>query len=200
MPRKNMQKEKRRQILQALDACLLKKPFLKTSIKDIAKEAGVNHGIMHYYFKSKDDILLHYIDFTIEKYNAVYAEWFEAISKTGMDEKEIIEEAIKLMIGKITLNADLSRIFIEIWEIAVYNKKVRKSLKKMYAMWESTLDNLLTKLGKSKNISNGLSKSMVAFAEGIALFSIIFKGTDYPIESVLNNFQRYVSHILDTLD
>jgi len=41
---------------------------------------------------------------------------------------------------------------------------------------------------------------MVAFAEGIALFSIIFEGKDYPIESVLNNFQRYVSHILDTLN
>jgi AcrR family transcriptional regulator len=199
MPRKNMQKEKRKQILEALDVCLLKKPFLKTSIKDIAREAGVNHGLMHYYFKSKDDILLHYIDFTIENYNAIYTEWFESISKTGIDEKEIIEEAIKLMIGKITLNADLSRIFIEIWEIAVYNKKVRERLKKMYAVWESTLDNLLMKMGKSKKISNSLSKSMVAFAEGIALFSIIFEGKDYPIESVLNNFQRYVSHIIENI-
>jgi TetR/AcrR family transcriptional regulator, transcriptional repressor of bet genes len=197
MPRKNVQTEKRRQILEALDACLLKKPFLKTSIKDIAREAGVNHGVMHYYFKSKDDILLHYIDFTIEKYNAVYSEWFASISKDGMNEKEMIEEAIKLMIGKITLNADLSRIFIEIWEIAVYNKKVRERLKKMYAVWESTLDNLLTKLGKSKKYSKSMSKSMAAFAEGIALFSIIFEGRDYPIESVLNDFQRYVSHIIE---
>ena len=200
MPRKNMQKEKRKQILEALNTCLLKKPFLKTSIKDIAREAGVNHGLMHYYFKSKDDILLHYIDFTIDKYNAIYAEWFESISKTGMDEKEIIEEAIKLMIGKITLNTDLSRIFIEIWEIALYNKNVRERLRKMYAVWESTLDTLLTRMGKNKKNSKSLSKSMVAFAEGIALFSIIFEGKDYPIESVLNNFQRYVSHILDTLN
>lgn len=200
MPRKKVQKEKRRQILEALDTCLLEKPYLKTSIKDIARAAGVNHGVMHYYFKSKDDILLHYIDFTIDKYNAVYSEWFESISKTGMDEKEMIEEALKMMIGKITLNADLSRIFIEIWEIAVYNKKVRERLKKMYAVWESTLDNLLIRLGKNKEISKNLSKSMVAFAEGIALFSIIFEDTDYPIEAILNNFQRYVSHILDTQD
>lgn len=197
MPRKNTQTEKRKQILEALDTCLLKKPFLKTSIKDIAREAGVNHGVMHYYFKSKDDILLHYIDFTIEKYNAVYSEWFESISKDGIDEKELIEGAIKLMIGKITLNADLSRIFIEIWEIASYNKKVRERLKKMYAAWESTLDNLLTKLGKNKKHSKSMSKSMVAFAEGIALFSIIFAGKDYPIESVLNDFQRYVSHVIE---
>jgi TetR/AcrR family transcriptional regulator, transcriptional repressor of bet genes len=200
MPRKNMQKEKRRQILDALDACLLKKPFLKTSIKDIAREAGVNHGVMHYYFKSKDDILLHYIDFTIEKYNAVYSEWFESISKVGMDEREIIEEALKLMIGRITLNADLSRIFIEIWEIAVYNKKVRERLKKMYAVWESTLETLLTRLGRNKKESKYLSKSMVAFAEGIALFSIIFEDTNYPIEAVLKKFQRYVSQVLDAPD
>jgi AcrR family transcriptional regulator len=200
MPRKNIQKEKRIQILEALNACLLKKPFLKTSIRDIAREAGVNHGVMHYYFKSKDDILLHYIDFTIEKYNAIYTEWLESIAPEGIDEKEMIEEAIKLMIGKITLDTDLSRIFIEIWEIAAYNKKVRERLKKMYVVWESTLDDLLLRLGKSKKISKSLSKSMVAFAEGIALFSIIFEGRDFPVESVLNDFQHYVSYILDTLD
>jgi AcrR family transcriptional regulator len=200
MPRKNIQEEKRRQILEALDACLLKKPFLKTSIKDIAREAGVNHGVLHYYFKSKDDILLHYIDYTIEKYNAVYSEWLETISKDGMDEKEMIEKAIKLMIDKVTLNAGLSRNFIEIWEIALYNKKIRERLNKMYAAWESILDNLLAKRGKNKKIPKGLSKSIVAFAEGIALFSIISEGRDYEIKSVLNNFKSYVSHMLETLD
>lgn len=198
MPRKNVQKEKRRQILEALDACLLKKPFLKTSLKDIARAAGVNHGVMHYYFKSKDDILLHYIDFTINKYTTVYSEWLESISTAGLDEKEMIEEVIKLMIGKITLNADLSRIFIEIWEIAVYNKKIRERLKQMYTEWEGILDNLLAGLVRNKKFSKNLSKSIVAFAEGIALFSIIFEDADYPIESVLNNFQRYISHMLDT--
>jgi AcrR family transcriptional regulator len=200
MPRKNIQEEKRKQILEALDACLLKKPFLKTSIRDIAREAGVNHGVLHYYFKSKDDILLHYIDYTIEKYNAVYSEWLESISQDGMDEREMIEEAIKLMIDKITLNDDLSRIFIEIWEIALYNKKIRERLHKMYAAWESILDNLLAKRGKNKKIPKSLSKSIVAFAEGIALFSIISEGRDYEIKSVLNNFKSYVSHMLETLD
>jgi hypothetical protein len=69
----------------------------------------------------------------------------------------------------------------------------------MYALWENTLDNLLTKLGKNKDVFKNLSKSMVAFAEGIALFSIIFEGRDYPIESVLNNFQLYVSHIIENI-
>jgi AcrR family transcriptional regulator len=200
MPRKNIKEEKRKQILEALDACLLKKPFLKTSIKDIAREAGVNHGVLHYYFKNKDDILLHYIDYTIEKYNAVYTEWLETLSKDGMDEKEMIEKAIKLMIDKVTLNAALSRNFIEIWEIALYNKKIRERLNKMYAAWESILDNLLAKRGKNKKIPKGLSKSVVAFAEGIALFSIISEGRDYEIKSVLNNFKSYVSHMLETLD
>jgi hypothetical protein len=70
----------------------------------------------------------------------------------------------------------------------------------MYAVWESTLANLLLRLGKSKKISKSLGKSMVAFAEGITLFSIIFEGKDFPVESVLNDFQRYVSYILDTLE
>ena len=75
MGRKSGQEEKRTRILEALHACLLEKPFDRTSIKDIARAAGVNHGLLHYYFRSKEDILLHYIDHVIARYKAMFEKW-----------------------------------------------------------------------------------------------------------------------------
>jgi len=61
MIQKMIRNERKIQILQALHECLLEKPFHQTSIKDIARKADVNHGLLHYYFENKEDILLNYI-------------------------------------------------------------------------------------------------------------------------------------------
>ena len=75
MGRKIMKEERREQILEALYRCLLKKPFKETSIKDIAREAGVNHGVLHYYFSDKEEILLKFLDHLIERYKSDYLRW-----------------------------------------------------------------------------------------------------------------------------
>ena len=69
MGRKNIQQERRLQIIKALNRCLLKKPYRDTTIKDIALEAGVNHGMLHYYFKDKEEILLNFVDYILNKHN-----------------------------------------------------------------------------------------------------------------------------------
>ncbi|MGD0277963.1 MAG: TetR/AcrR family transcriptional regulator [Smithella sp.] len=72
MPRVSVKEKRRLQIIEALNDCLITTSFSKTSIKDIARKANVNHGVLHYYFKNKEDILLNYIDFIIDKYLAIF--------------------------------------------------------------------------------------------------------------------------------
>jgi len=60
--RKSIKEQRRREILDALYRCLLKKPYTETSIKEIGAEAGINYAMLHYYFRSKEDILLNFIE------------------------------------------------------------------------------------------------------------------------------------------
>ncbi|SFM21267.1 transcriptional regulator, TetR family [Gracilibacillus orientalis] len=50
--------EKRQQILDAAYKVFSTKGFNSSSIKDIANEAGIAAGLIHYYFKSKEELLL----------------------------------------------------------------------------------------------------------------------------------------------
>jgi AcrR family transcriptional regulator len=77
MGRKPVRDERRKQILEAVHECLLEKPFHKTSIKDIARKAGLNHGALHYYFKGKEEILLEYIDYSKKKFDSLYSEYLK---------------------------------------------------------------------------------------------------------------------------
>jgi AcrR family transcriptional regulator len=50
--------ETREKILQSAFAVLSRHGYENTSIKDIAEEAGVAQGLIHYYFKSKQQLVL----------------------------------------------------------------------------------------------------------------------------------------------
>jgi AcrR family transcriptional regulator len=49
---------RRSQIVHAAAAVLGRQGFGATSLKDVAREAGVAPGLLHYYFESKEDLLL----------------------------------------------------------------------------------------------------------------------------------------------
>ena len=57
----------RERILQAAFTVLSRQGYENTSIKDIAEEAGVAQGLIHYYFKSKQQLVLEVLAFVCEK-------------------------------------------------------------------------------------------------------------------------------------
>src|SRR5713226_5957799 len=56
--RPQLSSENREKILQAAFAVLSRQGYENASIKDIAEEAGVAQGLVHYYFKSKQQLVI----------------------------------------------------------------------------------------------------------------------------------------------
>jgi len=190
MSRKSMQEERRKQILEALHKCLLKKPFDKTSIKDIAAVAKINHGMLHYYFRNKEDILLNYIEYVINLYKSMFEEWLKSEGHSNNNSKDFIRGAFDFMFQKITLNQDMAKIYIEIWEIAVYNEKVKSKLRKAYSEWIEIVKQTILEPIKDENTASKISTALVAFLEGISLFLIILDPKDFSFETLLKDFQE----------
>ncbi len=190
MSRKSVQGERRQQIMEALHKCLLEKPFDKTSIKDIASEAGINHGMLHYYYKSKEDILLNYIEYIIEMYRATFTEWLEKNGGAFSSPQEFLGGCLDFMHERITLNRDISRIFIEIWEIGNYNEQVRFKLKKAYSQWIDTVSGLMNEQLEDNETAVLISTAIVAFLEGLSLFSVMFDKDEFPLENLLDKFRH----------
>lgn len=57
----------RERILQAAFTMLSKQGYENTSIKDIAEEAGVAQGLVHYHYKSKQQLVLAVLEFVCHK-------------------------------------------------------------------------------------------------------------------------------------
>jgi AcrR family transcriptional regulator len=194
--RKSIQEERRLQILKALDACLQEKSFEKTSIKDIARVAGVNHGVLHYYFSSKEDILLNYIDYVIDDYQSQVKDLLGSKDVDRLGKRELIEMIFGFINDRITLNKSLSRIFVEIWEIALYHDAVRAKVREAYMRWFDELVANLSRYIDDEQFAIQVSIAMVAFWEGMALFSTIFEPGALDIKEVLKGFQYRILDII----
>lgn len=192
MARTTIQKQRRRQILQALHQRLLIKPFDKTSIKEIAAEAGLNHGMLHYYFKSKEDILLAYIDYQTALYKKAFTRWLDANRKQLSQEDGLITAPFDFMEQEITFDRDLSKIFIEIWEISIYNEKVKEKLKDMYRAWITTFASHLAELIDDHKKAYALSALMVSFSEGLSLLSVILDDSDLSFGTLYQMFKNLI--------
>lgn len=74
--KKNLQVERRNEILQASARVFVKKGFFKTQMEDVAKESGVAKGTLYLYFRSKEEL---------------FASIFEDIFEQGVSNIETIK-------------------------------------------------------------------------------------------------------------
>jgi len=64
--------EKRKRLIDAAYKVFIKKGYVNASIKDIANEADMTSGLVHYYFKNKEELLLSVQDEVQKHYQGHY--------------------------------------------------------------------------------------------------------------------------------
>ena len=178
MRKKVGRNERRIQILEALHQCLLEKPFHQTTIKDIAKKAKLNHGMLHYCFENKEDILLKYIEYTFNRYHEMFVERFNSEFEEDRIEVRALEDKFRWALHDVAFNEESAKIFTEIWALAIYNPKVMRKLKRHYRNWKDWLLVILKKYVKDDKTATRLSYTIIAILEGMSLFSILFNKKD----------------------
>lgn len=197
MPKIVDKEERRNKILEGLNRCLLEKHFNETSIKEIAKAAGVNHGLLHYYFKNKEDILLSYIDYVASRLSAKVGRFMVELAPGSKIKPENYKKMMINMFNEITFDKELSRTFIEIWSIANYNEAVRKKLQVTYREWKVGLCKQIVDFFSDPAEASDYAMSLVAFFEGMALFSVIYNPREFNIRKVLNSFANRSYGVLE---
>ncbi|MCG6909092.1 MAG: TetR/AcrR family transcriptional regulator [Deltaproteobacteria bacterium] len=193
MGRKTVRDERRKQILDAVHQCLLEKPFHKTSIKDIARKAGLNHGALHYYFENKEHILLEYIDYSQKKFDIFYDKFLKEENVRSAADLDSINEKCHWALDELTFHKEYARIFIEIWAHALYNPNVMKKIKGMYRERRDTLFSDISNIVDSKKEARKISLTVIAVFEGLSLMSSLFSKKDLQYDFDFNDFLKLLN-------
>ncbi len=193
MGRKPVREERRKQILDAVHQCLLEKPFHKTSVKDIARKAGLNHGALHYYFENKEHILLEYIDHTQKKFDEVYHCFLREEYVEPTSELDSLDVKCRWTLNEVAFHKEYARIYIEIWAHALYNPTVMKKLQEIYREWSDRLFLEISNLIDMKGEARKASLTLIAMFEGMSLMSSLFSKNDLKYDFDFRGFLKILN-------
>ncbi len=162
--------EKKEIILKAVRKLLAQKGYAGTTISLVAKEAGVSRGLLHYYFKNKEDMLARVIhdemEFCIDGANSVFS-----VCNSSEELAEAFASGLRSILED---DPDFYPAFFEGWAIAHQSNVVNEKIKDLYGEFRhSTQTGLQGAVDRgiiSPSISlYGLASAIIGLVDGIGL-------------------------------
>ncbi len=155
---------KAQKILNAVRTILAQKGYMGTTISAVAKEAGVSRGLLHYYFKNKDEMLARVIKENMEISIVMITSLFEQFDSPEGYAKAITE----LLRGVMENDPDFFNLFFEGFAVARHSQIVNQELVMLYGKFRLALETGLTNAKEKGIITPGLPvEALAAIITGI---------------------------------
>ena len=156
-------------LLDAAEAMLVDVGYAAITTRRLAERAGVNHGLVHYYFGSMEDLLLRVVErFTdqlIERQKAMYAADVPFIEKWRQAMRYLDEDA----------ECGYQKVWLEMQAMAWNNEAIRDRVQHVSRRWidvvSPAFDRGLAELGvdRRRYPTKAVVALVVTFNQGIIL-------------------------------
>ena len=180
---------KEQQILEAAEKEFLEKGYDGARTTSIAKAAGVTHAMLHYYFRTKEQLFERFID---KKMSEVVPLLTHLFGNSDLPLVERIEETISVHFDFVAVNPDLPRFIVN--EVLPYKNRC---------------DLLKTKIASCFHLFNSLQREVdEAAARGVVeqfnvllLFQSVLSLNIFPslminiIENLMSNNEQSMKEI-----
>ncbi len=139
MPKVGMEEIRREQILQAAYRCVAQKSINGTRMKDIAREAGISQGVIHYYFQTKEKLLNELLAWSLQEY-------LEGALKKITYEEDPIKRLKTLFTYQeqvVKERADLVTVFYDFWVQGTKQPDIREKMKEQFELYRDFIHQIV---------------------------------------------------------
>lgn len=173
MGRASMSEERREQIVEGLLEVMAEKGYERASVNAIAKQAGLTSGLVHYYFKTKQEILVALVDLLAQRLEARY---IGCIEQAGEEPLARLDAFFDAYVG-LGPGADAKAVacWVAIGAEAIRLPEVQEAYQRVLLATASRLNEHLTEAleaqGRETAQLSSLSAGLLAAVEGAYLLA-----------------------------
>ena len=162
--------DRRQAIVDAATAALGREGFQSTSIKDIAAEAGVAPGLVHYYFASKEELLVAVLDGLCQE---ISRRWRAAIEGLR-DPIDKVDAALRASAEWVRAHPEFYRIVFDLHAVGFTNDAVRRGLDELWARQIRDIEREVEVIYRETHVPDALpprraAELIAAAVDGLAL-------------------------------
>jgi TetR/AcrR family fatty acid metabolism transcriptional regulator len=185
MPTKEELRARREmQITRAAYEIIAKNGYENITVQDIADHAGFSKGIVYYYFKSKDDVMVSLFNSIIAVIDGRFAEVRREIS----DPRLQLENVLKISLNIINEHVEFYRVIMVFWTQIHHKQLMREVNAKLFSHWRREIEKIL-ELGMARGAfrpdiaTNAVAASIISRVMGVSL-QYIFDPDAFDLEAM----------------
>jgi len=170
--------ERKNEIIDAAEACFLRKGFHQCTMQDICRESGLSPGAIYRYFKSKSDIIAAVIARSTERGAALIEEARASYSQAALALEAIGEH----FFGRLEREGvgRFAALELEVWGEALRNGEVRATHRRQFRLLSGALSELFRLAAEQAGIEapvtnpRGLAHLSLAIFQGLQLYTALY--------------------------
>lgn len=177
---------RRGEIIRAAAAVLGRVGYSDSSIKQIAQEAGVAPGLVHYYFTSKEELLVAVVH-DLER--EMVADWQSAVA--GLDDPlERIVAALDHTAVRCSEHPEFFRLLFDLYMLGLGNPAIRERCVELWTHFvddiEAEVRQVLDRLPAAGTVPpRDLAEAIAGAIDGIALAGLLRESTSIDVYDAL---------------
>lgn len=115
--------------------------FANTSLRDIAQNTTYSHGVLHYYFKDKVDL----ITCSVHDYKMICATRYDDLIAASVSEAEFLEGFGEIAYNSLTREAPLHRLWYDLRVQSMFSDAYRANILQIDATLEEMIWRIYTR-------------------------------------------------------
>jgi AcrR family transcriptional regulator len=169
MPRPSVEAERKDQILRATCQVIAESGIRDLRMADVARQAGISSGMVHYYFDGKQD-LLH----AAFEYNFRHSlERRAAVLATDGDPLALLERVIESYAPAEPDSVSAWRVWAELWVHGLHEPELQEINESVYGDWRRMVAGLVRDAQDHGLIGAGdpvqIANTLIAMIDGLAI-------------------------------
>ena len=191
MGRKKIAPEQRENIALALIRCMTRTTYSDTSMQDISKESGLSTGLIFYYFKSKEDILIEALQVSHKLFLSQVEQWGEKCKalSPNLSFKDAMMEYCRLYLGKNMLPSDQypmnywCKPYINFWSLGSYSPRAHEVILQNYQDTTNRLREILSANHWTSIDPSFFVSFLFCVLDGAIIYESVFSEKDAPFDA-----------------
>ncbi len=186
--------ERRAQLADAALQTLAELGYARTSLREIAQNSQFSHGVLHYYFSDKEDLITH----CVRQYEAACVTRYDEIVASAGSAEELKHEFSAAMAQTLRTDAPMHRLWYDLRNQSLFEESFRTDVLEINQRREEMIWRVISRYAEFTGITVALSPSAAyAILDGLFQQGLLhlLAGHDEAAEDLRSN----VVGVLDSL-
>ncbi len=163
-PRPDVSEERRAQIIESAITVIARQGFASTRMDDVAAESGLSKGLIYWYFKSKEEIIIAIADLL---FGAEFHK-MQSLSVEGQTARACLESLLEIFTADLLGMLKVAPVIYEFYALAFRNATVRRVMQEYLGRFVAILEPIVQHGMASGEFTPGDARQ-VTIAIGAAL-------------------------------